>query len=62
MAENSAIIEKYVESMYCDDQQERPLIIMNERFSLLVMGFTGTKSDGVQIGFIEAFNEMDANL
>ena len=53
------------ESSYVNEQngQEYPMYLMNrDGFSLLVMGFTGKEAMQWKIKYIQAFNEMEAEL
>lgn len=60
-AENSAVSSMFVKSSYiASNGKENPMYIMNrDGFSLLVMGFTGTKALAFKLEFIEAFNKME---
>lgn len=55
----------FYESTYINEQngQEYPEYLMNrDGFSLLVMGFTGKEAMQWKIKYIQAFNEMEAEL
>lgn len=54
----------FAESYYINSQnKEQPCYLMNrDGFMLLTMGFTGDKALKVKLGFIEAFNKMEAEL
>lgn len=63
-AENSALLNYFVESEYVASNGKRnPMFIMNrDGFSLLVMGFTGKKALDFKLEYIEAFNKMEKSL
>jgi len=63
-AENSAVLEMFVESTYYNEQnKEQSLFIMNrDGFALLAMGFTGAKALEFKLDFIKKFNEMERQL
>lgn len=63
-AENSAVLQMYVESTYLSDQNKQiPMYVMNrDGFTLLAMGFTGKEAIGFKVEFINAFNKMEATL
>ena len=62
-AENSATRNMFVEGTYVNRGKEYPMVYMNrDGFSLLAMGFTGTKALQFKLAYIEAFNEMEDNL
>lgn len=63
-AENSAVLQMFVESTYINEQgKEQPLFIMTrDGFSLLVMSFTGKRAMQFKIDFINAFNQMEEQL
>jgi len=61
-AENSA--QYFAHGFYQDSSgKSNPMFYMNrDGFTLLVMGFTGSKALRFKIAFIEAFNEMEKRL
>lgn len=63
-AENSAVFSMFCESTYLNQQnKEQPMYIMNrDGFTLLAMGFTGSKALQFKMDFITAFNKMDSML
>ena len=61
-AENSAA-KFFYESTYDNRGKEYPEYLMNrDGFSLLVMGFTGSKALEWKVRYIQAFNAMEAKL
>lgn len=59
-AENSAAKSLFIESQYENRGKAYPMYVMNkDGFSLLVMGFTGSRALQFKIDFIEAFNKME---
>ena len=61
-AENSAT-KFFYESTYDNRGKEYPEYLMNrDGFSLLVMGFTGSKALEWKVRYIQAFNAMEAKL
>ena len=63
-AENSAVKKMFVESTYLNSRgQEWPMFYMNrDGFTLLAMGFSGTKAMGFKLKYIEAFNAMESAI
>lgn len=63
-AENSAVLQMFVESQYLDENnKEQPMVIMNrDGFTLLAMGFTGKKAMQFKLDYIAAFNAMEKAL
>lgn len=63
-AENSAVIQMFVETTYLNEQnKEQPMYIMNrDGFTLLAMGFTGKKALQFKLDYIEAFNKMEKTI
>ena len=63
-AQNSAVRNFYWETTYVSERgRDEPIIVMNrDGFSLLVMGFTGSKALGFKLAFIDAFNKMEAMI
>ena len=59
--ENSAVLEMFVSSQYVNEQnKEQPMYVMNrDGFTLLAMGFTGSKAMQFKLDFISAFNKME---
>ena len=59
-AENSAAKFLFIESQYENRGKTYPMYVMNrDGFSLLVMGFTGSRALQFKLDFIEAFNKME---
>lgn len=55
----------FVETTYIHEQnkQEYPMFVMNrDGFTLLAMGFTGSKALGFKLEYIKAFNEMERQI
>ena len=63
-AENSAVLSMFCESTYLNQQnKEQPMYVMNrDGFTLLAMGFTGSKALQFKMDFITAFNKMESML
>ena len=63
-AENSAVLAMFCESSYLNQQnKEQPMYVMNrDGFTLLAMGFTGSKALQFKMDFIIAFNKMESML
>lgn len=63
-AENSAIQEMFIESTYIasNGKTNKEFLITRDGFSLLVMGFTGSKAMNWKLRYIEAFNKMEQEL
>ena len=63
-AENSAIQEMFIESTYIasNGKTNKEFLITRDGFSLLVMGFTGSKAINWKLRYIEAFNKMEQQL
>ncbi|MGL5958688.1 MAG: phage antirepressor KilAC domain-containing protein, partial [Phocaeicola sp.] len=64
-AENSALLNTmFFETTYIasNGKTNREVIMTRDGFSLLAMGFTGKKALKFQINFIQAFNDMEAQL
>ena len=63
-AENSAVKQMFQESTYLNERnQSQPMFVMNrDGFTLLAMGFNGKKALDFKIAYIDAFNEMEAEL
>lgn len=60
VAQNSAARSLFLDSQYENRGKTYPMYLMNrDGFSLLVMGFTGSKALQFKLDFIEAFNEME---
>lgn len=63
VAENSAVKLFFIESQYENRGRLYPMYIMTrDGFSLLVMGFTGSKALAFKLEFIEAFNKMEQTI
>lgn len=60
-AENSAVKKMFVEDSYLNSRnQQQPMYYMNrDGFTLLAMGFTGSKAMEFKLKYIEAFNKME---
>lgn len=63
-AENSAVLQMFVESQYVNEQnKEQPMYVMNrDGFTLLAMGFNGKKAMKFKLDYIAAFNAMEKAL
>ena len=63
-AENSAVKQMFQESTYLNERnQSQPMFVMNrDGFTLLAMSFNGKKALDFKIAYIDAFNEMEAEL
>lgn len=54
---------KFVKSQYVSRGKEYPMYVMDrDGFTLLVMGFTGEKALKFKVDYINAFNNMDAEI
>ncbi len=63
VAQNSAARSLFLDSQYENRGKTYPMYLMNrDGFSLLVMGFTGSKALQFKLDFIEAFNEMEQTI
>ena len=63
-AENSAVKQMFQESTYLNERnQSQPMFVMNrDGFTLLAMSFNGKKALEFKIAYINAFNNMEAEL
>ena len=63
-AENSAVKQMFQESTYLNERnQSQPMFVMNrDGFTLLAMSFNGKKALDFKIAYIDAFNNMEAEL
>lgn len=63
-AQNCAVKKMFVESTYVNSRgQEWPMFYMNrDGFTLLAMGFNGSKAMGFKLKYIEAFNAMESAI
>lgn len=62
VAENS-VAKYFVKGTYENRGKEYPLFYMNrDGFTLLAMGFTGSKALQFKLKYIEAFNEMERHI
>mgnify|MGYP004629953279 CR=1 FL=1 len=63
VAENSAAKSMFFKATFDNRGKQYPMYLMNrDGFSLLVMGFTGKSALEWKIKYIEAFNQMEAEL
>lgn len=63
VAENSAVKNMFIESSYKNRGKQYPeYLLTRDGFSLLVMGFTGSKALEWKLKYIEAFNKMEHAL
>lgn len=63
IAENSAVKNMIIESEYEARGKKYPeYLLTRDGFSLLVMGFTGSKALSWKLKYIESFNEMEKSL
>ena len=61
--ENSAVKKMFIESEFENRGKKYPeYLITRDGFSLLVMGFTGSKALEWKLKYIEAFNKMEEEL
>ena len=60
-AQNYAVKKMFVEDSYLNSRnQQQPMYYMNrDGFTLLAMGFTGSKAMEFKLKYIEAFNKME---
>lgn len=63
-AENSAVLKMFVEDEYTNSQNKRqPMYYMSrDGFTLLAMGFTGSKAMEFKLKYIDAFNRMEEQI
>ena len=63
-AENSAVKKMFVEDRYLNSRsQQQPMYYMNrDGFTLLAMGFTGSKAMEFKLKYIDAFNKMEKQI
>lgn len=63
-AENSALLKMFAEDSYtASNGKKNKMYIMNrDGFTLLAMGFTGSKAIEFKLKYIEAFNQMEQQL
>lgn len=62
-AENSAVKNMMIESTYENRGKQYPeYLLTRDGFSLLVMGFTGSKALSWKLKYIEAFNKMEEHI
>lgn len=63
-AENSAVTKMFIESSYKagTGKNYKEYLLTRDGFSLLVMGFTGSKALEWKLKYIEAFNKMEKVL
>lgn len=63
-AENSAVKKMFVEDNYLNNRnQQQPMYYMNrDGFTLLAMGFTGSKAMEFKLKYIDAFNQMENQI
>lgn len=63
-AENSAVKKMFVEDSYLNSRnQQQPMFYMNrDGFTLLAMGFTGSKAMEFKLKYIDAFNKMEEQI
>lgn len=63
-AENSAVLKMFVEDEYTNSQnKQQPMYYMNrDGFTLLAMGFTGSKAMEFKLKYIDAFNRMEEQI
>ena len=62
--ENSTVKKMFVEDSYLNSRnQQQPMFYMNrDGFTLLAMGFTGSKAMEFKLKYIEAFNQMEKKI
>lgn len=63
-AQNFAVKKMFVEESYLNSRnQQQPMFYMNrDGFTLLAMGFTGSKAMEFKLKYIEAFNQMEKKI
>lgn len=63
-AQNFAVKKMFVEESYLNSRnQQQPMYYMNrDGFTLLAMGFTGSKAMEFKLKYIEAFNKMEKQI
>lgn len=63
-AENSTVRKMFGEDSYLNSRnQKQPMFYMNrDGFTLLAMGFTGSKAIAFKLKYIEAFNKMEEQI
>ena len=63
-AQNFAVKKMFVEDSYLNSRnQQQPMYYMNrDGFTLLAMGFTGSKAMEFKLKYIEAFNKMEKRI
>lgn len=63
-AENLAVRKMFVEDSYLNSRnQQQPMYYMNrDGFTLLAMGFTGSKAMEFKLKYIDAFNQWKSRL
>lgn len=63
-AENSATRKIFIEDSYLNSRNQRfPMFYMNrDGFTLLAMGFTGSKAMEFKLKYIDAFNRMEEQI
>lgn len=63
-AQNYAVKKMFVEDSYLNSRnQQQPMFYMNrDGFTLLAMGFTGSKAMEFKLKYIDAFNKMEKQI
>lgn len=63
-AENSTVRKMFIEDTYLNSRnQQQPMFYMNrDGFTLLAMGFTGSKAMEFKLKYIDAFNKMEEQI
>lgn len=63
-AENSALFKMFYEDTYVagNGKRNRMYYMNRDGFTFLAMGFTGKKADEFKLKYIEAFNQMEAQI
>lgn len=63
-AENSAVKNMFLEDAYTNSRgrEYRQIIMNRDGFTLLAMGFTGSKALKFKLQYIEAFNQMESRI
>lgn len=61
MAQNCTVKSMFIESTYISDRgrEEKEYLLTKDGFSLIVMGFTGSKALEWKLKYIDAFNKME---
>lgn len=63
-AQNCAVLNMFIESTYVakNGKHNKEYLMTRDGFSLLVMGFTGSKALDWKVKYIDAFNKMESHI